>query len=162
MRVRVRTAVPAAAAQALDEDGETDTDDEQTRDERQPRIEGVGNDELGQHERDETEREHAGGMRDCDGGAEQHGVARTALRADEVAGDERLAVTRRQCVHGAPERRDQQRDTRIDSERQVASGDQRREAVSATRSGAWSDDCEESAGAGPAAGPAVTVAVGTS
>ena len=53
---------------------------------------------------------------------------RPALRADEIAGDQRLAVARRERVCRAPEGRDQQRE-QDHAEREVAARDQLREAV---------------------------------
>ena len=79
-------------------------------------------------ERDEAEREDAGRVGRRHRRAEQERVARLALRADEVARDERLPVTGRERVHGAPERRDQQRE-QDDPDREVAALDQRLEAA---------------------------------
>ena len=111
------------------EDGCADGDDEHARDEREPRVQLLGNDERGKPERHEAEREDAGRVRDRDGAAEEEGVARPSLRPDEVGGDHRLAVSRRQRVRRTPERRDQEREEER-AERELAALDERLEAAS--------------------------------
>ena len=78
-------------------------------------------------ERDEPEGEDAGGVRRRHRRAEQERVPRLAARADEVAGDERLPVPRREGVDCAPEGGDQERE-QDHAEREVAALDQRLEA----------------------------------
>ena len=81
-------------AQPAPQDGGSDPDDEQPRDERQPGVELLGHDEAREDERHEAEPEHAGGVGHRDRRAEEDGVARPAARSDQVPGDERLAVAR--------------------------------------------------------------------
>ena len=82
------------------------------RDEVEPRVEILGDDELREPERDEPEREDADRVRDGDDPAEQQRVPRRAAGADEVRGDDRLAVARGERVRGAPEERDEERRAR--------------------------------------------------
>ena len=55
-----------------------DPDDEEPRDEREPRVELLGDDEPREQERHEPEREDAGRVGDRDGGAEEERVPRLA------------------------------------------------------------------------------------
>ena len=71
-------------------------------------IELLRNDELRERERDDADREDAGRVRDRDRASEQERVTRPAPRPDEVGRDERLAMTRRECVGGAPEGGDEE------------------------------------------------------
>ena len=96
-------------------------------------------------ERHEAEREHAGRVRHRDDAAEQERVDRTALRADEVAGDDRLAVAGRERVRGAPERRDEERQ-QDHAERQVAARDERLEAAAPMLGGAQAVEARRRAG----------------
>ena len=73
----VAVGLTSARAQALPEDRRADQDDEQARHQRQPRVQLLRNDERGQSERDEPEREHAGGMGDGDRAAEEDRVPRS-------------------------------------------------------------------------------------
>ena len=82
---------------------------------------------LRERERDEAEREDAGRVGDRDGGAEQDGMPRRALRADEVARDECLAVPGRERVGRSPEGGDQERE-QDHAGREVAARDEAREA----------------------------------
>ncbi len=84
--------VPACVASAPEEDTSPHADDENPRDERQPGIEPLRDDDRREPERHETQREHAGRVGDRDGGPEREGVSRPAAGADEVGGDHRLAV----------------------------------------------------------------------
>ncbi len=75
----------------------------------QPGVERLGQDELGERERDEAERKTPAVCVDGDGGAERERVARRAAGARQVRGDHGLAVARRQRVghaedHGQAER----------------------------------------------------------
>ena len=92
--------VVAARAEALAKHRRADEDDEQPRDEREPRVELLRDDECGQAEGHESEREHAGGMRDRDRSAEEERMPRCPLRADEVRRDHRLPVPRREGMRG--------------------------------------------------------------
>ena len=123
----VSASSPTRAAQPLPEHRRSDGDDEQPRGERQPGVELVGDDELREQERDQSEGEDAGGVRRGHGRAEQERVPRLALGSDEVAGDERLPVPRREGVDCAPEGGDQERE-QDHAEREVAALDQRLEA----------------------------------
>ena len=127
--------VRAAARSRREQHRGADADDEQTRDERQPRIERLGDDEPGEEQRDETEREDAGRVGHGHDRAEEHGVAGPALRPDEIAGDDRLAVSRRERVRGAPEGGERERE-QDRAEREVAAGNQRLEAAALVRGGA--------------------------
>ena len=60
----------------------------------------------------EPEGEDAGGVCDRDRGAEQNRMPRPALRADEIAGHQRLAVARRERV-AAPQKAAMSNETRI-------------------------------------------------
>ena len=97
----VLPAVPPAGAQHR----RADADHEQARDEVQPRVEPVGDDELRESERHQAEAEDADRVRDRHDQPEQRGVARGAALADEVGGDDRLAVAGRKRMRGAPEER---------------------------------------------------------
>ena len=108
--VRVALVNTAARTEPLAQDGRADEDDEQPRDEREPRVELLGNDERRQAEGHEPEREDARRVRDRDGAAEHEGMTRRSLRSDEVRGDHRFPVSRRERVRSAPERRDQKRE----------------------------------------------------
>ena len=66
------------------EDARADNQDEQRGDQRQPRIEVLREEVLGQAERHEPQSEHADRVRDGDGDPECDRVARPALRPDEV------------------------------------------------------------------------------
>ena len=102
-------------------------DDEQPRDEVQPRVEPVGHDELRERERHEAEGEDADRVRHRHDQPEQRRVPRRAALADEVGGDDRLAVPGRERVRRAPEERGRERGE--DHEQaQVRPADERREA----------------------------------
>ena len=100
MMVMVVRVAPAPDVPA--EHGGSDGDDEDTRREREPRVEVLGEHPGRQPERHEPEREHARGVRDRDGEPEQHRVGRRAAGADEIRGHHALAVARRQRVQRAP------------------------------------------------------------
>ncbi len=119
---------PVAAPQPLAQHGGADCNDEQTGDQGQPRVQLVGHDEPGEQERDESEPEDAGRVRDRHRRSEEERVPRLPLRPHEVAGDERLPVPRGQRVDGSPERRDQQRD-QDHAEREISSLDERLERL---------------------------------
>ena len=110
MVVVVVVILAARGAGAAQEDAGPDGDDEDARDEGQPRIQLLGDDDRRERERHETQAEDAGRVRRGDRRPERERVSRPAAGADEVAGDERLPVTRGQGVRGTPERRDEQRD----------------------------------------------------
>ena len=120
--------VVTARAQALPEDRRADEDDEQPRDEREPGVELLRDDERGQAERHESEREDSGRVRDRDRPAEHERVPRRSLRSDEVRSDHRLPVTRSESVRGAPERRDQERE-KNDAQGEVTLLDERLETA---------------------------------
>jgi hypothetical protein len=111
--------------------GQPDADDEEPGDEREPRVDLLGDEEARQEERHEAEREHAGGVRDGNGRAEEERVPGAPAGAHEVAGDECLAVARCEGVRGTPERRDEQRDE-DDTEGELAPLDQLLEAAADT------------------------------
>ena len=119
---------PASPPQALPQHRCSDDDDEQAGGEREPGIELVGDDELRQQQRHEPEGEHPCRVRDGHGCTEEEGMPRLPLRADEVAGDECLAVAGSQSVHRSPERRDQEGE-QDHAEREVAALDQRFESA---------------------------------
>ena len=110
-------------AQPLEEHRGADGDDQQPRGEREPGIQLLGDDELRQGQRDEPEREDARRVCDRDDQAERNRVTWPAAGAHEIPGDDRLTVTRSQCVRCAPEGRDQQRDE-DDAEPEIFAGDQ--------------------------------------
>ena len=120
--------VAACVARAPEEDTGPDADDEHPRDERQPGIELLRDDDGREPERHETQREHARRVGDRDRGPEREGVPRPAAGADEVAGDERLPVPGREGVRGTPERRHEQGE-QDDPERRVVAPDEPREPV---------------------------------
>ena len=72
-------------------------------------IEALGQDVLRQEERHQPQREDADRVGDRDGQAEGDGVAGRAARADQVGGDDGLAVAGRERVRGAEAEGDQQR-----------------------------------------------------
>ena len=127
VRARPRRTRPTKTARA-------DADDEQARREGEPRIEPLWDDEAGEQERDEPEREDSSGMRDRHDQPEEDRMARLAPRSDEVAGDDRLPVTRRERVGRAPEHRHQQRDE-DDADAQLVPGDERLEPARRARLG---------------------------
>ena len=129
-RDRGRPSRPSAAAGGAPTTPTTTT--RSPGDEREPRVELLGDDEPREQERDEAEREDPGRVGDGHGRAEDERVARRSARADEVPGDERLAVARRERVHGAPEGGDEEREE-DDAEREVATLDQRLEATRSMR-----------------------------
>ena len=88
--VVVRVApVPVAAA----EDRGADRDDEHARDEVQPRVQLLGDDEGRERESDKAECEDADRVRYGRDRAERRSVPRGAALADEVGGNDRLPVT---------------------------------------------------------------------
>jgi hypothetical protein len=88
------------------------------RDEVQPRVEVIRHDELRERERDEAEREDADVCVAVTIRPEQRRVPGRAALADEVGGDDRLAVPGRERVGGAPEHAAAS-DARITRARQV-------------------------------------------
>ena len=92
----------AAAREPRAQDRRAHPDDEQPRDEVEPRIELLGEHVLRQRQRHDPERRDARGVRDGDRRAEGDRVPRRPASADEVGGDHRLAVAGGQGVHGAP------------------------------------------------------------
>jgi hypothetical protein len=128
--VAVYKPVAAPAAQAPRKHRGPDADHEQAGDERQPRVQALGHDEPRKQERDEAEPEHARRVGHGHGRAEQHRVAGTPPRADQVARDQRLPVPWRERVGGAPEGRNQKGDD-DDAEREVTALDQGLEAAAA-------------------------------
>ena len=99
----------APPAKALPEHRRADRDDEKSGGKREPGIEPLGKDELREGERHDADREHAGGVCDRHRSSQQHRVAWRSLRADQIGGHERLAVSRCKRVCGAPESGDQER-----------------------------------------------------
>ena len=126
--VRGRGVAMSARAESQAKYGRSDQDDEQSRDERKPRVELLRDDEGGQAECHESECEHAGGMRDRDRSTEEERVARRPLRAHEVRRDHRLPVAGREGMRGAPERSDQEGHEEH-AHREVALFDERLEAA---------------------------------
>ena len=122
------SAAPGAGAQPRAQHRRADADDEQPRDERQPRVELSGTMNCESASVTSPSAKTPAVCVDRHGRAEQERVARLALRADEVAGHERLAVPRRERVGSAPERGDQQRE-QDHAEREVAALDERLEAA---------------------------------
>ena len=120
--------VHAAHAEPPAQHGEPDPDDEEPRDEREPRVELLGDEEPREEERHETQAEHAGSVGHGDRGAQEERVPRSPPGAHEVPGDEGLAVAGSQGVRGTPEGRHEQRDE-DDADRQLAALDQRLEAA---------------------------------
>ena len=126
--VRVTVVVPVAApAPAGRQHRGADGDDEQAGDERQPGVERLRDDEAREQERDEAEREDPRGVCDGDDAAQEHRVDRAPARADEIPGDDRLAVAGCERVRSTPERGDEQRHE-DHADREVAVRDQRLEA----------------------------------
>src|SRR5437588_218488 len=72
--VGVRPRMREPLSEASQEDRRTDPDHEQPRDEVQPGVELLGDDELRERERDEAEREDADRVRDGHDQAEVGGV----------------------------------------------------------------------------------------
>src|SRR5436305_2316520 len=109
MMMVVAVTVYPRVAPARAEDRDADRDDEQPRREVQPRVELIGHDELRQREGHEAERKDAGGVRRGDDQPEQRRMPRRATAADEVRGDDRLAVAGRERMRGSPEQRGRER-----------------------------------------------------
>ena len=144
---------PAAVPQHDD----ADADHEQRGDEVHPRIQVLGDDELGEGERHETEREDADRVGDGHNAAERERIARTSSRADEVGRDDRLAVSRRQRVRRSPEEREGERDE-DEADAQVIARD---EGGEASRAAARTNGCRRRpsrAGGAPASVPPRTSA----
>ncbi len=110
-------------AEPLAKNAGADRDDEEPGDEREPRVELFGEDELRQAESHEPEREDARGVRDRHGAAEHERMSGGPARTDQVCGDQRLSVTRCQSVRSAPERGDEER-KQEDADREIALLDQ--------------------------------------
>ena len=72
-------------------------------------------------ERDEAEREDAGGVGHCDDPTQEKRVERSAPCADEIAGHDRLAMPRRECVRG-PQKAAIRSETSDDAERRDRRG----------------------------------------
>ena len=102
------------------------------------------------------EREDADGVRRRHDQPEQRGVPRRSALADEICGDDRLAVPGRERVRRAPEERRRER-ARARPEAEVVVADQLAKPESATRSGACELAPLESAGgaSGPSPGSSV-------
>ena len=112
----------------LPEDGDADEHHEHRRDEVEPGIEILGDDELREPERHESEREDADRVRHGDDRTEKQRVARAPARPHEVRRHDRLPVPRRERVGSAPEHRHEERE-RDHAERQLLLLDQAREAA---------------------------------
>ena len=123
-------AVPVGAAMPdpREQHRGADADHEQPGDEPDPRVELLGDDELGEGERDEPEREDADGVRRRHDQPERRGVPRRPALADEIGRDDRLAVAGRERVRGAPEEGEPERDE-DDADAEVVLRDQAREPV---------------------------------
>ena len=104
-------------------------DDEETGGDGQPGIELLGDDEVRERERDEAEREDA---RPCASTVTIR-PSRTACRArpagaDQVGGDDGLAVAGGECVRSSPEQRHEEGDE-DDAEPELVALDERLEAA---------------------------------
>src|SRR5262245_65205526 len=99
----VPVAVRAAMPESPNQTRGADAKHEQSRDEPDPRVELLRDDELRERERDEAEREDADRVRRGHDQPERGGVPGLPALADEVGGDDRLAVSRREGVRRAPE-----------------------------------------------------------
>jgi len=122
MPVCVRaTMLPARA-----EDGAADSDDEQPRNEVEPRVEVVRDDEAREQKRHEPEGEDADRVRGRNDQTEQRGVTRRAALTHEIRSDDRLTVAGRERMRHAPEERGAERSD-DDPEAQLLAVDQRRE-----------------------------------
>src|SRR6266498_2505060 len=119
--------VSAPLSPSAPEDRASDRDDEQPRGDGEPRIEALGDDELREQERHDTQCEDAGRVCDRDDASEKDGMPGLSTRADEVAGHDRLPVARCKGVRCSPERSDKERDE-DDAGAQLSTGDQRLEA----------------------------------
>ena len=134
VRVRVRVPVRFAASspEPRAQHGSSHRDHHQARDQRQPGVELLGKDVLRERECYETQREDPDRVRDRDGHAEQHGVTRRSAGPDQVGGDHRLAVARRERMQRAPaEGRQEHHDQHAATRGRVR--EQRGEAVRARR-----------------------------
>ena len=79
--VVIVVAWPCRPRSRCTQDASSDADDEQTRDERQPGVELLGDDEAREQERHEPESEDAGGVRHGHRRSERDRVAGPAARA---------------------------------------------------------------------------------
>ncbi len=98
------------ASDASAQDGDPDEQHEQARGQVQPRVELLGQHVGRQRERHQPEGEDADRVGHGDDRPERHRVARRSPRPDEVGGDHRLAVSRRERVQRAPPERGQQQE----------------------------------------------------
>ena len=83
---------------------------QEARDNREPRVQVLGHDELGKQERHGSEREDSRCARDRDDATEHERVAGPPAGPDEVAGHDRLAVPGRESMRSSPEGSDDERD----------------------------------------------------
>ena len=91
---------------------EADADDQEPREDAQPRVELLGEDVLGGGQGDQAEREHGDRVGRGHRQPEDRRVPRGAAGADQVSGDHRLAVAGRERVQRPPAecRREQEHD----------------------------------------------------
>src|SRR5262249_5383411 len=102
--------------------------DRNTGKDTHPWIEALRQDVFGKIQRNKSEREYADRMRQRNGGSKEYRVFARSARADEIAGNDRFAVTGRQRVHGSEPERDHQREQN-NLEVQFVRADQTRKAV---------------------------------
>ena len=122
MSVLVRAAVREPCAKH----GDADRDHHQPGNEVEPRVEVLGNDQLRQQQRHRAQREDPRRVGDGDDAAEVDGVAHGSALADEVGGDDRLAVAGAERVRSAPEEGEGKREE--DAGRAQVARDERLEA----------------------------------
>src|SRR5207302_5234777 len=92
MLVVVVVVVLVGGAKTAAEEGDPDREDGGAADQTENRVQPLRHDEPRSEERYEAEREHAEGVGDRDGKAENHGVSGRAAAADQVGGDHRFAM----------------------------------------------------------------------
>ena len=124
---------PAPLAHAPAEDADADADDQQRRDEVQPRVELVGDDELREASVTRPSAKTPIVCVTVTISPRQHRVPRRAARADQVGGDDRLAVPGRERVRRAPEERDAAARASTKPALRCVADDQAREAASRRR-----------------------------
>ena len=104
-----------------------DDDHEYAREQVDPGIERVRDDERRERQCHAAEREHTDRVRDRRYQPEERGVSWGAARANEICSDNRLPVPGRECVRRAPEERNAQ-GSQDNQEGEVAPADEAREA----------------------------------
>ena len=145
---------PSAPAKPLAQHRRPDGDDQETGDERQPRVELLGKDELGEREGHDADREDACRVRDRDRSAEHERVARRPRVPTRYAATSALPWPGvRACA--APQNAAMRSETRSTPSRDVSLLDQRLESATLVLRGRRATSID---GGVPGASPSSTIA----